>query len=60
MKSHTLYITVRVEVQRKFENLSKTIAEFEKQTIYTFNSTQQVKILETEILLNESFNPLNN
>lgn len=55
-----LFLTVRVEVESKIENLSKTVTDFETQTVYTFSSTEQVKVLETEILLTEIFNPLNN
>lgn len=57
MKNHILYLTVRVEVKSKFESLSKTISDFETQTIYTFKSTEHVEVLETEILFTESFNP---
>ncbi|MBB2148940.1 hypothetical protein [Pedobacter gandavensis] len=60
MKKHILYMTVRIEVESIFESLSKTITDFETQTDYTFNSTQKVKVLETEILITETFHPLNN
>lgn len=53
-------MTVRVEVESTFESLSKTITDFETQTDYNFNSTQKVKVLETEILITETFHPLNN
>lgn len=59
MKNHTLYITVRVEVESKFDSLSKTVTDFETQTNYTFSSTKKVKVLETEILFTENSNPLN-
>ncbi|WEK17854.1 MAG: hypothetical protein P0Y49_13705 [Candidatus Pedobacter colombiensis] len=59
MKNHILYLMVRVEVKSKFESLCKTILDFETYTIYTFKSTEQVEVLETEILFTESINPFN-
>lgn len=59
MKNYILFLTVRIEVESKIESLSNTITDFETQTVYTFSSTEQVKILETEILCTEIFNPLN-
>lgn len=60
MKNHTLYVTVRVEVESQLESLSKTVTDFETQTSYVFNSTEKVKVLQTEILFTDTFNPLNN
>jgi len=50
MKNHILYILVRVEVESKIDCLMKTVTEFERETNYNFDSTENVKVLETEIL----------
>lgn len=59
MKNYTLYIAVRIEVQSRLKSLSETVTDFETQTDYSFASTQNVKVLETEILFTQPFNPLN-
>ncbi|SDL66825.1 hypothetical protein SAMN04487898_12270 [Pedobacter sp. ok626] len=50
MKNHILYIIVRVEVESKTDSLMETVAEFEQETKYSFDSTENVKVLETELL----------
>ena len=50
MKNHILYIIVRVEDESKTDSLMETVAEFEKETKYSFYSTENVKVLETELL----------
>lgn len=50
MKNHILYILVRVEVESKTDSLMETVAEFERETNYSFDSTENVKVLETELL----------
>lgn len=50
MKKYILYITVRVEVESKIDNLIETAAEFEQETNYSFASTENVKVLGTELL----------
>lgn len=50
MKKHILYITVRVEVESKIKSLIETVEEFEQDTNYSFFSTENVKVLETELL----------
>lgn len=50
MKNHILYILVRVEVESKTDSLMETVTEFERETNYSFDSTENVKVLETELL----------
>jgi hypothetical protein len=50
MKKLHLYLTIRVEVESKLVSLSKTIEELEQQTDYVIGSTENVKVVETEIL----------
>ncbi|WP_165503523.1 hypothetical protein [Pedobacter hiemivivus] len=50
MKSQILYIIVRVEVESKTDCLMETVAEIEGETNYSFESTENVKVLETELL----------
>jgi hypothetical protein len=50
MKNHILYIIVRVEVESKTDSLIETVKEFEQETNYSFDSTENVKVLETELL----------
>lgn len=50
MKNHILYIIVRVEVESKADSLIETVAEFEQETKYSFDNTENVKVLETELL----------
>ena len=49
MKTHTLTITVNIKVK---SNLSyeKLVDEFGSEVDYTFESTDNVKVLETSIL----------
>ena len=49
MKNHILYILIRVEVESKTD-LMETVTEFERETNYCFDSTENVKVLETELL----------
>ena len=49
MKNHILYILIRVEVEGKTD-LMETVTEFERETNYNFDSTENVKVLETELL----------
>lgn len=60
MKNHLLYLTVKVEVESGLTSLSETIAEFEKNTAYSFSSTENVAVIHTELLETESFNPKSN
>lgn len=57
MKKHLLTLSIRVEVESKLNSLSKTIQEFEQETTYSIGSTENVAVLETEILRTEVFNP---
>lgn len=50
MKNHILYIIVWVEVESKTDSLKETVTEFERETNYSFDSTENVKVLETELL----------
>jgi len=50
MKKYTLILVVRVEVETGIDSLFKTIAELETETNYTIGSTENVTVLETEIL----------
>lgn len=59
MRTHLLYLTVRVEVQSHLNRLSDTIQEFEQDTDYYFSDTENVKVVGTELLQTEPFNPLN-
>lgn len=56
MKTHTLYLTVRVDVVSSLETLSQTIAEFEQDTDYRFTSTKNVQVTDTELLKTALFN----
>ncbi|WP_157257973.1 hypothetical protein [Pedobacter ginsenosidimutans] len=55
MKSHLLYLTVRVEVESSLQSLSETIAEFEQNTGYSFSDTENVRVTNTELLEAETF-----
>lgn len=50
MKKYTLFLVVRVEVETTADNLFKAITELERQTSYKIGSTENVKVLETQIL----------
>ncbi|MET4141686.1 MULTISPECIES: hypothetical protein [unclassified Pedobacter] len=50
MKKYTLFLVVRVEVETTADNLFKAITELESQTSYKIGSTENVKVLETQIL----------
>lgn len=50
MKKYTLFLIVRVEVETSTDNLFKAITELESQTSYEIGSTENVKVLETQIL----------
>ncbi len=49
-------LSIRVEVDTKLSGLSDTIQELEHQTDYHIGSTENVAVLETEILKTEPFN----
>lgn len=50
MKKYTLFLIVRVEVETSTDNLFKAITELESQTSYEIGSTENVRVLETQIL----------
>lgn len=50
MKKYTLFLVVRVEVETTADNLFKAITELESQTSYKIGSTENLKVLETQIL----------
>ncbi|RAJ28098.1 hypothetical protein LY11_03418 [Pedobacter cryoconitis] len=52
MKTYTLIFTIRIEVSSSL-TLSKAVQELETETNYSIGSTENVTVLETEIL--ESF-----
>jgi hypothetical protein len=56
MKKHLLTLSIRVEVESKLNSLSQTIQEFEQETTFSIGSTENVVVLETEILRTEVFN----
>jgi hypothetical protein len=58
MKKHFLHLTIIVEVDSKFKSLSDTIQEFERNTVYTLSSTENVRVLATDLLKTQKFNPL--
>lgn len=60
MKKYQLFLTIRVEVESKLDTLSATVRELEQQTDYRIGSTENVLVLETEILRTEIFNPIKN
>jgi hypothetical protein len=60
MKKHLLFLCIRVEVESNIISLSKTIQEFEQQTAYIFGDTENVTVLDSEILQTETFNPFSN
>lgn len=57
MKNHTLYITVRVDVVTSLKTLPETIREFEQNTDYGFSSTENVQVVEIELLQTEISHP---
>jgi len=54
MKTYSLIFTIRVEVASPL-TLAEAVQELETQTDYSIGSTENVTVLETEIL--ESFIP---
>ncbi|WEK20452.1 MAG: hypothetical protein P0Y49_04780 [Candidatus Pedobacter colombiensis] len=56
-KNHILYVTVRAEVVTDLKTLSQTIEEFEQDTVYSFGSTENVAVIDTELLQTETFHP---
>lgn len=58
MKKHFLHLTIFVEVESKFNNLSDTIQEFERNTVYSLSSTENVRVLATDLLKTQKVNPL--
>jgi hypothetical protein len=56
-KNHILYVTVRVGVLTDLKTLSETIEEFEQNTEYSFGSTENVGVIDTELLQTETFHP---
>ncbi|WP_448103500.1 hypothetical protein [Pedobacter panaciterrae] len=56
MRTIHLILSIRVEAESKLDSLSDAIQELEQQTNYRIGSTENVKVLETEILKTESFN----
>jgi len=56
MKKVHLTLSIRVEAETKLESLSDAIQELEQQTDYQIGSTENVKVLDTEILKTEPFN----
>jgi len=57
MKQYHLYLTLRIDVDSCLKTLSDTVQEFEQHTVYSFSDTQNVRIIATEILKTEPFNP---
>lgn len=45
----TLFITIKVQVESDL-NIESLVDEFETETDYTFNSTENVKVLNTEYI----------
>lgn len=56
MKKVHLTLSIRVDAETRLERLSDTIQELEQQTDYRIGSTENLKVLETEILRTEAFN----
>lgn len=54
MKTYTLILTIRVEVNSPL-SLTKAVQELEAKTDYNISGTENVEILDTEIL--KSFIP---
>ena len=49
MKRHHLYIIIRIEVESTL-SLFATIQELEQNTDYSIGSTENVKVIETQIM----------
>ena len=49
MKRHHLYIIIRIEVESTL-SLIGTIQELEQNTDYSIGSTENVKVIETQIM----------
>ena len=51
MKNEIIYLMVRVFVSSNHKNISDTVHELETQAAFSIIDTENVKVLETEILL---------
>jgi hypothetical protein len=62
MMKDTVFLFIKVVIQTKYQHIQDAMKELENQTQYSIGSTENVKVLETEIIkLNkEQLNKNNN
>ncbi len=62
MMKDTVFLFIKVVIRTKYQNIQDAMKELETQTHYTIGSTENVEVLETEIIkLNkEQLNKNNN
>ncbi len=62
MRTDTVFLFIKVVIQTKYQHIQDAMKELENQTQYTIGSTENVEVLETEIIkLNkEQLNKNNN
>jgi len=62
MRTDTVFLFIKVVIQTKYQHIQDAMKELENQTQYSIGSTENVEVLETEIIkLNkEQLNKNNN
>ncbi|WP_428327715.1 hypothetical protein [Mucilaginibacter sp.] len=62
MRTDTVFLFIKVVIQTKYQHIQDAMKELENQTQYSIGSTDNVEVLETEIIkLNkEQLNKNNN
>lgn len=59
MNKFIFYVSVRVVVRSNLSDPKDVVAEFEQESLYNFDSTENVEVLDTEYLKTELTHPEN-
>lgn len=50
MRTDTVFLFIKVVIQTKYQHIQDAMKELENQTQYSIGSTENVEVLETEII----------
>lgn len=50
MKTDKIFLLVKITIRTKYPNIHDAIQELQEETDYHFGSTENVEVLETEII----------
>lgn len=57
MNNYFFYVCVRIEVRSELTDLAAIVAEFEQNSLYNFDSTENIEVLDTEYIKTDLIHP---